>query len=81
MIKTIFTYAERFCGQPTFPHLTFRRLDGDTPSVQRHAVVTNFNENPTIDMLLLTTSVGGLGLNLTGSLIIITLLRYLLLVR
>jgi TATA-binding protein-associated factor len=49
-----------------FPHLSFRRLDGDTPSVQRHAVVTNFNEDPTIDILLLTTAVGGLGLNLTG---------------
>ncbi len=48
------------------PHVTFRRLDGDTPSVKRHDVVTNFNNDPTIDMLLLTTAVGGLGLNLTG---------------
>jgi len=29
--------------------------------------VTSFNNNPTIDVLLLTTHVGGLGLNLTGA--------------
>lgn len=58
---------ERDLLQVLMPTISFRRLDGDTPSTQRHAVVTNFNEDPTIDVLLLTTQVGGLGLNLTGA--------------
>jgi len=29
--------------------------------------VTKFNKDPTIDVLLLTTAVGGVGLNLTGA--------------
>jgi succinyl-CoA synthetase alpha subunit len=33
----------------------------------RHDVVTAFNNDPSIDVLLLTTQVGGLGLNLTGA--------------
>lgn len=34
---------------------------------QRHGLVAKFNSDPTIDLLLLTTHVGGLGLNLTGA--------------
>lgn len=33
----------------------------------RQSVVKRFNEDPSIDVLLLTTQVGGLGLNLTGA--------------
>ena len=33
----------------------------------RQGVVKRFNEDPSIDVLLLTTQVGGLGLNLTGA--------------
>lgn len=49
------------------PTVTYMRMDGSTDPRKRQAVVTTFNENPTIDVLLLTTSVGGLGLNLTGA--------------
>lgn len=35
--------------------------------VCRFSVVQRFNSDPTIDVLLLTTSVGGLGLNLTSA--------------
>jgi hypothetical protein len=31
------------------------------------AIVHKFNDDPSIDLLLLTTHVGGLGLNLTGA--------------
>ena len=34
---------------------------------QRFGLVSQFNEDSSIDVLLLTTSVGGLGLNLTGA--------------
>jgi len=43
------------------------RLDGSTPTQQRQLIADQFNQDPTIDILLLTTSVGGLGLTLTGA--------------
>ncbi|KAF5400559.1 hypothetical protein PHET_05589 [Paragonimus heterotremus] len=50
-----------------FPWLTYTRLDGSVPVNERHARVTRFNQDPSIDLMLLTTVVGGLGLNLTGA--------------
>lgn len=49
------------------PTVTYLRLDGSVPAGQRHSVVHRFNNNPSIDVLLLTTLVGGVGLNLTGA--------------
>ncbi|PSN34064.1 TATA-binding protein-associated factor 172, partial [Blattella germanica] len=49
------------------PSVTYLRLDGSIPPGVRHSVVTTFNNDPSIDVLLLTTQVGGLGLNLTGA--------------
>lgn len=49
------------------PSVTYLRLDGGTPAGQRHSIVQRFNDDPSIDVLLLTTHVGGLGLNLTGA--------------
>ncbi|KAJ0395848.1 hypothetical protein P43SY_002265 [Pythium insidiosum] len=49
------------------PHLTVARLDGATPSKRRQEVVQQFNADASIDLLLLTTAVGGLGLTLTGA--------------
>lgn len=45
--------------------VSFVRLDGDVKAAHRQAVVDQFNGDPTISVMLLTTSVGGLGLNLT----------------
>jgi TATA-binding protein-associated factor len=47
--------------------VTYMRLDGDVPQQQRVPLVEKFNSNPTIDVLMLTGRVGGLGLNLTGA--------------
>jgi len=47
--------------------VTYMRLDGSTDVNKRHAVVQTFNADPSIDCLLLTTHVGGLGLTLTGA--------------
>jgi TATA-binding protein-associated factor len=55
------------------PEVTFLRLDGSVPVSKRYDIVTQFNEDPSIDLLLLTTSVGGLGLNLTGADVVIFL--------
>ncbi|KAI0806918.1 SNF2 chromatin remodeling protein [Fomes fomentarius] len=49
------------------PSVTYMRLDGSTDASKRHAVVQTFNADPSIDCLLLTTHVGGLGLTLTGA--------------
>lgn len=49
------------------PGVSYLRLDGTVPSTTRHTVVTRFNNDPTIEVLILTTQVGGLGLNLTGA--------------
>eukprot|EP01052_Picozoa_sp_SAG31_P022035 SAG31_NODE_1734_length_7416_cov_2.201449_3_plen_1632_part_00 len=49
------------------PGVSYLRLDGTVPPASRHGIVRRFNADPTIDVLLLTTHVGGLGLNLTGA--------------
>ncbi|KAG9318204.1 hypothetical protein JVU11DRAFT_284 [Chiua virens] len=49
------------------PSVTYMRLDGGTELNKRHAIVQTFNSDPSIDCLLLTTHVGGLGLTLTGA--------------
>ena len=49
------------------PSVTYLRLDGSVPANMRHSIVSKFNNDPSIDLLLLSTSVGGLGLNLTGA--------------
>lgn len=41
------------------------------PPAQRQAIVDQFNEDPSIDVLLLSTQIGGLGLNLTGADVVI----------
>ena len=38
-----------------FPGLAHLRLDGSVPSSQRHSIVTRFNHDPSIDLLLLST--------------------------
>lgn len=45
----------------------YLRMDGTTPVGQRIALVDSYNTTPDIFVFLLTTKVGGLGLNLTGA--------------
>jgi TATA-binding protein-associated factor len=49
------------------PSVQFLRLDGGVEATKRQDIVNRFNSDPSYDVLLLTTSVGGLGLNLTGA--------------
>ncbi|RKF55709.1 TATA-binding protein-associated factor MOT1 [Golovinomyces cichoracearum] len=49
------------------PSIQYLRLDGSVESSKRQHIVNKFNSDPSYDCLLLTTSVGGLGLNLTGA--------------
>ena len=41
------------------PSATFLRLDGSVPAQERAVIVRRFNEDPSIDLLLLTTQVRG----------------------
>lgn len=39
------------------PNVSYLRLDGSIPTNQRHEIVIKFNNDPSIDILLLTTQV------------------------
>ena len=45
----------------------FRRMDGNTSIKDRQDLVDEFNHDPDLHVFLLTTKVGGLGVNLTGA--------------
>ncbi|KAF2107874.1 DNA repair protein-like protein Rhp26/Rad26 [Lophiotrema nucula] len=45
----------------------YRRMDGETPIQRRQDLIDEFNNNPDLHVFLLTTKVGGLGVNLTGA--------------
>ncbi|OJD19026.1 hypothetical protein AJ78_00977 [Emergomyces pasteurianus Ep9510] len=45
----------------------YQRMDGNTPIKLRQTIVDEFNNNPETHVFLLTTKVGGLGVNLTGA--------------
>jgi DNA excision repair protein ERCC-6 len=46
---------------------SFERLDGRTPVKKRHDMIQRFNEDSSIDLMLITTRTGGLGISLTGA--------------
>lgn len=66
-LKAMLDIVEKDLLRVHLPTVTYLRLDGSVPAAQRHSVVARFNADPSIDVLLLTTQVGGLGLNLTGA--------------
>ncbi|VDI10453.1 DNA excision repair protein ERCC-6 [Mytilus galloprovincialis] len=55
---------ERFISKPKYSYL---RMDGSTPISSRQPLVNQFNKDDSIFLFLLTTRVGGLGVNLTGA--------------
>lgn len=59
--------VEKSLLQAHMPSVSYLRMDGSTPGHARQSMVSKFNDDPSIDVLLLTTHVGGLGLNLTGA--------------
>lgn len=71
--KAFLDIVERDLFQRCMPSVTYMRLDGNVPPSQRAVIVDKFNSDPTVDVLLLTTQVGGLGLTLTGADVVIFL--------
>lgn len=66
-LKSMLNIVENDLLKSHMPSVTYSRLDGSVPAGSRHDIVQSFNNDPSIDVLLLTTHVGGLGLNLTGA--------------
>lgn len=64
MVLILEAYVADLPETDRFPYL---RMDGGTPISQRQLLVKKFNEDPSIFLFLLTTRVGGLGVNLTGA--------------
>jgi DNA excision repair protein ERCC-6 len=61
MLDIIETFVQRLAN------IKYLRMDGKTPIKQRQTLVDQFNTDPELDVFLLTTKVGGLGVNLTGA--------------
>jgi len=55
---------ERYCNQKGFK---FLKMDGTTAVESRQALIHTFNTDKSYFMILLTTKVGGVGVNLTGA--------------
>ncbi|KAI8979025.1 hypothetical protein BDB01DRAFT_852241 [Pilobolus umbonatus] len=66
-LKPMLDIIENDLFKHLMPTVSYLRLDGSVESGRRHELVQKFNADPSIDVLLLTTHVGGLGLNLTGA--------------
>ncbi|KAI5064208.1 hypothetical protein GOP47_0020878 [Adiantum capillus-veneris] len=64
-LKSFLDIIEKDLLQTHMKGVTYLRLDGSVEPDKRFEIVKAFNSDPTIDVLLLTTHVGGLGLNLT----------------
>ncbi|KAL7626773.1 DNA repair protein rhp26 [Parahypoxylon ruwenzoriense] len=56
---------EKFVGR--LGDINYLRMDGSTAIKDRQNLVDRFNNDPEIHLFLLTTKVGGLGVNLTGA--------------
>ena len=56
-----------YLGKHNGEHIKYMRIDGDTEIITREQICNDFNKDPTIFCGLLTTKVGGFGLNLTGA--------------
>ncbi|EJK44058.1 hypothetical protein THAOC_37435 [Thalassiosira oceanica] len=57
---------ERLLFEAHMPTLQYLRLDGSVPANRRNEVAQEFNSDPAVRVLLLSTKVGSLGLNLCG---------------
>ncbi|KAF2477016.1 uncharacterized protein BDR25DRAFT_208611 [Lindgomyces ingoldianus] len=66
-MKEMLDMVQTHVLEKALPSVQFMRLDGSVETSKRQDIVNKFNSDPSYDVLLLTTSVGGLGLNLTGA--------------
>ncbi|XP_044263689.1 DNA excision repair protein ERCC-6-like [Tribolium madens] len=62
--RAMITIFEEFLKQQGY---TYLKMDGSTSVSSRQPLINKFNEDSSYDVFLLTTKVGGLGVNLTGA--------------
>jgi TATA-binding protein-associated factor len=74
-LKGLLDIVERdvFGERGSLPGVGYLRLDGSVEATKRFDVARAFNSDPSVSVLLLTTHVGGLGLNLTSADIVVFL--------
>ena len=65
--------VEKYLFQPHMPSLRYLRLDGKVPQEHRTDIVNRFNSDESIRVMILTTKIGGLGLNLSTAQLVILL--------
>jgi len=63
--RALLDLAESSVLQPM--GISSSRIDGSVDATERFRRVQRFNADPTVEVMLLTTAVGGLGLNLTAA--------------
>lgn len=61
-LKAMLDIVENDLLKRHLPAVSYLRLDGSIPPSSRHHIVTKFNGDPSIDVLLLTTQVCSLNL-------------------
>ena len=66
-MRAMLDIIERDLLAEHFPGVSYLRMDGTTPVQRRFGMQLEFNSNPSVKVMLLTTHVGGLGLTLTGA--------------
>ncbi|CAN0577881.1 unnamed protein product, partial [Ectocarpus sp. 12 AP-2014] len=59
--------------RPCFPGVKYLRMDGSVSQTERAAAVDRFSADPSVAILLLTTRVGHLGLNLSAASMVVFL--------
>ena len=57
-LKAMMDIVETDLFKANMSNVTYLRLDGSVPPAERHDIVTKFNNDMSIDLLLLSTSVG-----------------------
>lgn len=62
--RMVLDIIENMCEEEKHSYM---RMDGNTPSKDRLLLIDRYNSDPTVFVALLTTKVGGLGVNLTGA--------------
>lgn len=74
-LKGMLDLVERdlFQGKGPMAGVSYLRLDGSVEATKRFDVARRFNADSSIEVLLLTTHVGGLGLNLTAADVVVFL--------
>lgn len=60
MVEQKIKQVENFRGSG----ISYLRLDGKVPTAQRQSLIDKFNQDPEIDVFLISISAGGVGINL-----------------